>query len=214
MPTLRKRHRRKGCVPIIPVCQNEEVTPEGRKVFLKGLLGTRLPSGLYLLISFSNRKIVSNVFVGSGLKLQCGCCSRWVDTCTSTRTWSYSCCTASVAQTRHRIHTLPHSHVSFLSPPGFGFFLVLTTQKARWLGALALGAFAVAVATFQLIPSNWIASAYNITNYTTICVIFIIGVFFRTVEAPENILRNKVRLFRGPVSMIQIYRKRLLTSAD
>ena len=82
--------------------------------------------------------------------------------------------------------------VIFLHCVGFGFFLVLTTQQARWLGALALGGIAFAIATYQLIPEDWLVISHNIANYTGLATVFIIGVFCRTVQTPESILRNEI----------------------
>ncbi len=40
---------------------------------------------------------------------------------------------------------------------GFGFFLMITTRKARWLGAIAIGALIFVALVWRTVPGFWIS---------------------------------------------------------
>eukprot|EP00469_Lotharella_globosa_P008329 CAMPEP_0167781098 /NCGR_PEP_ID=MMETSP0111_2-20121227/5737_1 /TAXON_ID=91324 /ORGANISM="Lotharella globosa, Strain CCCM811" /LENGTH=453 /DNA_ID=CAMNT_0007671709 /DNA_START=33 /DNA_END=1395 /DNA_ORIENTATION=+ len=136
---MSKRERKHTkCTQQIPIpgCKPEIITPETRKIFLKGLL-------VWGLFSLGTHIVSQDLIV---ILLHC---------------------------------------------VGFGFFLMITTRKTRWLGAVAVGALALVIATYQLIPPEWLNFSYNVIGYMTLLGVFIIGIACTTVQKRESILRSE-----------------------
>jgi len=137
--SISKRERKHtNCTQQIPIpgCKPEIITPETRKIFLKGLL-------VWGLFSLGTHIVSQDLIV---ILLHC---------------------------------------------VGFGFFLMITTRKTRWLGAVAVGAIALIIATYQLIPPEWLNFSYNVIGYMTLLGVFIIGIACKTVQKRESILRSE-----------------------
>jgi hypothetical protein len=62
---------------------------------------------------------------------------------------------------------------------GFGFFVTITTRRVRYLGALALIAFAAFVGMYSALPSDWVVTVTNSAGYTGLAVVLVLALACR-----------------------------------